>query len=145
MSFFSRFFILISFLCAASVNANQLDASMPKATLRIQKSQWKVWLAQTPAQQAYGLMGQKSLTDAQGMLFIFDQAKSICFWMKNTPTPLSIAFVNQDKKITQIQDMQANTLDSHCAPDDTLWALEVKQGAFDRRKVYVGDVLEWVE
>src|SRR5687767_5478696 len=41
-------------------------------------------IAETDEERAKGLMDRKSMTDNQGMLFIFAQAEEQSFWMKNT-------------------------------------------------------------
>lgn len=49
-------------------------------------------VAQTPQQQAIGLMGRNILGDNQGMLFPFDPPRSVSFWMKNVWIDLDMIF-----------------------------------------------------
>ena len=58
-----------------------------------------VEIADTPSKWAKGLMGRKELPEGKGMLFIYPSARRLSFWMKNTLTPLSIAFFDDDKTI----------------------------------------------
>ncbi|MGD1918907.1 MAG: DUF192 domain-containing protein [Pleurocapsa sp.] len=56
----------------------------------------KLEVAQTPEQQAIGLMFRKSLADDRGMLFPFEFERNARFWMKNVPISLDIIFLNGD-------------------------------------------------
>lgn len=85
-------------------------------------------VAATPQQRERGLMGRTRLADDAGMLFVFEHKAPHCFWMKNTPLPLSIAFLADDGTIVNIESMQPHTLATHCARTGVRYALEVRQG-----------------
>jgi len=96
-------------------------------------------IARTPEQHARGLMFRPSLPDDQGMLFIFGSQSSEGFWMHNTLIPLSVAFIDRDGTILDIQDMQPQTDDVHPPAKPYWYALEVNQGWYARNGVKVGD------
>lgn len=98
-------------------------------------------VAQTPEQRAVGLMNRPTMAPNDGMLFIFDQPGTQCFWMKNTLLPLSIAFVADDGSITEIADMPPRTLESHCSAKPVRLVLEMNQGWFVKRGIKPGDRL----
>ena len=83
-------------------------------------------------------MGRTRLDDGAGMLFVFESAARHCFWMRDTPLPLSIAFVDTDGRIVSLADMQPHSETLHCPPTDIRYALEVKQGEFQRRGIAAG-------
>ena len=87
-------------------------------------------IANTPKSRAQGLMNKTFLCANCGMLFIFPQPGNYKFWMKNTPLPLAIAFIAADGRIVQISEMQANTLHTHHAQTEILYALEMNYGWF---------------
>lgn len=73
-----------------------------------------------------------------GMLFVFDRPGLPCFWMKNTPLPLSIAFIDQRGRIVNIADMQPHDQTSHCPTAPVLYALEMQQGWFRQKGIKPG-------
>jgi uncharacterized protein len=77
-----------------------------------------LWAARTIEQQERGLMGVTDLTGADGMIFRFGGPTTIQFWMRNTPTPLSIAFFAADGTFVSAADMEpcpATSPDADCA------------------------------
>ncbi|NMG06400.1 DUF192 domain-containing protein [Brasilonema sp. UFV-L1] len=54
-------------------------------------------VAQTPQQQAMGLMYRPTLPDNRGMLFQFPSPIQANFWMKNVPVPLDMVFMLDGK------------------------------------------------
>jgi uncharacterized protein len=77
-----------------------------------------------------------------GMLFAFESPSVHCFWMSNTPLPLSIAFLAEDGSVVNIADMQPKTTESHCAAKPVRYALEMHQGWFAKRGIKAGSRLE---
>ncbi|MGZ8288701.1 MAG: DUF192 domain-containing protein [Telluria sp.] len=98
-------------------------------------------VAQTDAQRQQGLMFREKMPTNHGMVFVFDQPTSQCMWMKNTPLPLSVAFIATDGKIVNIEDMQPQTLDSHCSTKPVKYALEMNLGWFKQKNVKPGSAI----
>jgi uncharacterized membrane protein (UPF0127 family) len=67
----------------------------------------QVEIAQTDAQKEQGLRGRTYLPNDQGMLFPFDQEQPVSMTMEGATLPISVAFINKDKRIVDIQDMQS--------------------------------------
>lgn len=111
-----------------------------------------VWLevAATDAERQRGLMYRESLPQDYGMLFVFPFEGRGGFWMYNTLIPLSIAWIDADGTLVDIQDMYplpdpsdqlAASRDVH-TPSGAYWyALEVNQGWFEANGVGVGQRL----
>jgi uncharacterized membrane protein (UPF0127 family) len=85
-----------------------------------------------------GLMMRERLGANEGMIFVFPDKAGHCFWMRNTLVALSIAFLDDDGTITNIEDMKPQTEDSHCPVRAVRYALEMEQGWFARRGVKAG-------
>ncbi|MDQ3834921.1 MAG: DUF192 domain-containing protein [Actinomycetota bacterium] len=102
----------------------------------------QVEIADTDAERQQGLMGRTALAEDAGMLFVFDQEQQLSFWMKDTSIPLSIAFINGEGRIVDIQDMQPFDETPHLSAEPARYALEVNQGFFEERGVMIGDKVE---
>lgn len=98
----------------------------------------QIEIAATPAARQRGLTGRTHLPADQGMLFVFDAAGKPCFWMRDTPLPLSIAFIDASGRVTDFADMQPRTDTLHCPQADVRYALEIAQGSFLRAALAPG-------
>jgi len=89
-----------------------------------------------------GLMGRTALAEDSGMLFVYPEERELSFWMKDTLIPLSIAFMDAEGRIVDIQDMKAldDTPPHYASAEPARYALEVNKGFFDERGVEVGDM-----
>ncbi len=91
-----------------------------------------VWLATTSSERARGLMGVTDLGAADAMTFVYPEAHTGSFWMKDTVMPLSIAFYAPDGGYLDAFDMEPCVTAqcvSYPTPADFLIAVEVPQGA----------------
>ena len=87
-------------------------------------------------------MERKNIPDGTGMIFIFEQDQILSFWMKNTPHPLSIAYIDSKGKIRDIFDMTPYSLSSIKSTVSVRYALEVPQGWFKKNNIQTGDVIK---
>jgi uncharacterized membrane protein (UPF0127 family) len=69
------------------------------AVANISEENIQLEVAQTPQQQAIGLMFRESLADNRGMLFPFASERIARFWMKNVPISLDMIFINSDRVV----------------------------------------------
>lgn len=107
-------------------------------TLDLGSAQAHVEIADSPTERAHGLMGRKTLDADHGMLFVYPSAEPHFFWMKDTPLPLSIAFLDAQGTIIRLADMQP--FDTHTTPSGgpAQYALEMEQGWFAAHGVAEG-------
>jgi uncharacterized protein len=101
-----------------------------------------VWVADTDAERQRGLMGVNDLGADQGMAFVFDEPTDTTFWMKDTPLPLSIAFVDETGTIVGVREMapcHADPCPTYAARSSFVMAIEANAGYFDREQIGVGD------
>ena len=66
---------------------------------------WCLLAALTAEQRERGLMEVTDLGGYSGMVFVYDFDSTNSFYMRNTPTPLSIAWVALDGRVVSIKDM----------------------------------------
>ncbi|QIN82174.1 DUF192 domain-containing protein [Rubrobacter tropicus] len=101
----------------------------------------RVEIADDEGEMARGLMGRTALAEDAGMLFVYPEERELSFWMKDTLIPLSIAFMDAEGRIVDIQEMKA--LDDrpphYTSAEPARYALEANEGFFDERGVNVGD------
>ncbi len=62
-------------------------------------------LARTSQEHERGLMFRDSMPPDSGMLFVYTFESHESYWMYNTLIPLSIAFIDRDGTIVDIQEM----------------------------------------
>jgi len=91
-----------------------------------------------------GLMYRDKLSKDSGMLFIFPQEEERSFWMKNTKIPLSIAYLDKDGIILNIEDMAPNNTEGVASKGKAKYAIEVNQGWFDDKEIKSGDRVEGI-
>jgi uncharacterized protein len=103
-------------------------------------------IAETDEERAKGLMDRKSMTDEQGMLFIFAQAEEQSFWMKNTYISLDIMYVGADQEIVSIQKY-ATPLSEESLPSfkKAKYVVETNAGFADKYKVKYGDKIAFTK
>ncbi|HEY8101622.1 MAG TPA: DUF192 domain-containing protein [Burkholderiaceae bacterium] len=95
----------------------------------------KAEVAANDAQREQGLMFRQKMGQNEGMVFLFDTPSNVCMWMKNTLIPLSVAFMDADGKIINIEDMAPQTTESHCAKKPAKYALEMNRGWFKQKNI----------
>jgi len=140
----SRLLFLLSVL--ATLAAPPLFAQTPGAPQRnlphvkIHAGMYEIdaQVAARPVEREVGLMFRESMPQQEGMLFVFEQPATQCFWMKNTLLPLTAAFVADDGRIVNLVDMAPQTTDSHCSTEPVRFVLEMNQGWFARKNISSG-------
>lgn len=82
----------------------------PDETVLIAGETFTLEVASTEAAIQRGMGGRKSLARNDGMLFVFPEARSRRFWMKNCLIPLDIMFLDARGRITAIHQMPEEPL-----------------------------------
>jgi len=101
----------------------------------------KVEIARKAEERNHGFMERKNIPDGTGMIFVFEKDQILSFWMKNTPHPLSIAYIDSKGRIRNIYDMTPYSLSSIVSTVSVRYALEVPQGWFEKNNINVGDTV----
>ena len=135
-SFVTLFAALLIF--GSSFAFAQVNVGLPTVELKAGIYRIQAELADTPKAREVGLMNRTSMPTNSGMLFVFEQKAGHCFWMNNTKIPLSIAFITDDGKIVNIEEMQAETTNNHCPKTAVRYALEMNKQWFSERVIVPG-------
>ena len=125
------------------------SSSVPQVVIHPQKGEpirISVAIADTPQKRSFGLMYRRDLSESHGMLFLFPREEPLSFWMKNTPLPLDIIFINTAHTIVSIAQ---NTTPFSEKPlpsgSPAQFVLEVTGGFCQRHGVAVGDRVEFAQ
>jgi uncharacterized protein len=121
---------------------NVIKPELAKINLVIKNTKISVEVADNEDERATGLMYRSELDPNQGMLFVFDEPGIYPFYMKNTQISLSIAFIDTNGIIIDIQPMtplDEQTL--HYPAKPFLFSLEVNQGWFLQKGIKDGDTV----
>ncbi len=99
-------------------------------------------IADSEYERTRGLMYRTRLPENAGMLFIFEDSRPRSFWMRNTPLPLDIIFVDEKERIVGIH-RKATPLSY--APIESKkkakYVVEVHAGFCDAHGLSVGDFI----
>ncbi len=102
-------------------------------------------VAHTEPLRQRGLMHRKEMLAHQGMLFVFPERATHCMWMRNTFLPLAVAFIGEDGKIINVEEMEPQTETNHCAAKPARYALEMNRGWFKQRGFIAGTPIQGIE
>jgi hypothetical protein len=128
-------------LLATACSGDAAGSRLPVHPLVVGNHRITVEVAATAADRGQGLMHRESLPADHGMLFVFPHERVLTFWMKDTPLPLSIAFADGGGRIVRIADLEPLSATPVSSGRPARFALEMERGWFEKRGVFVGDVL----
>jgi len=122
------------------VSACQAQPQVTIATAEGRELTFQVEVADTPAKRELGLQYRRDLAMDHGMIFLFPAESQLSFWMKNTPIPLDMIFINEDRKIIGIVEQAVPfSTDSRSVPGASQFVLEINGGLSKRHGIKAGD------
>ena len=141
---FKQFILTLAVIIGSlsSTSFAQQNIDLPTIELKTGIYRIQAELADNPKAREVGLMNRASMPSNSGMLFIFEQKAGHCFWMNNTKIPLSIAFIADDGRIVNIEEMQAGTTNNHCPKVAVRYALEMNKQWFSERVIVPGALIQ---
>ena len=105
-----------------------------------------VEIANTPASREHGLMYRSDLGAEAGMLFLFPQDEDLQFWMKNTPLPLDMVFIDASRIIVGIvADTRPFSTQARGVGKPSRYVLETHAGFCARHGIASGDKVDFVQ
>jgi uncharacterized protein len=102
-----------------------------------------VEVAATPEQQERGLMFRRSIGADRGMIFPYQPAQEVAFWMKNTLIPLDIVFIRADGTIVRIVNAEPMDLTPLPSGEPVTGVLEIRAGRAAELGIKEGDIASW--
>ena len=137
--------ILLALSIAIAFVASSVCAQMPLIDLTAGFHRIEAEVAANQANRQRGLMMRERMATNHGMLFVFPQAERHCMWMRNTYLPLSVAFLDEQGRILNIENMQPQTENNHCAVAPARFALEMNRGWFAGKGIKPGQRIGGLE
>lgn len=109
----------------------------------INNHSFRVSVATSQKEHETGLSETQSLSEDQGMIFLFEKPDYYSFWMKNMRFPIDIIYINNDTIVTiksnaqLIKDKENPTIYSSTKPANKV--LEIQAGLSEKYKLKEGD------
>jgi uncharacterized membrane protein (UPF0127 family) len=141
-------FAFISLFISTQFISTQLNFGIAQASvttfdqgyLLVKSELIKVEFAQSKEEQTLGLSNRNLQTNNSFMVFVYNQPQRVNFWMKDTKKDLSIAFINSDNRIIQIENLKARSLKIlNSKSSEVKYAFEVPKGFFSLNDIKIGD------
>lgn len=89
--------------CAWTADSGTVRAEVTVVTREGGRQVFQAEVAETPSERRRGLMFREVLRKDHGMLFLYQPAQRVSIWMKNTPLPLDIIFIDAGGRIAHIE------------------------------------------
>jgi hypothetical protein len=127
----------------AAIGGAAACEAQPRVAISTQSGRevvFQVEVADTPAKRELGLQYRKELGSDRGMIFLFAAEAPQTFWMKNTPIPLDMIFINRDRRIVGIIEQTVPySLESRSVKAPSQYVLEINGGLAKRHGIQTGD------
>lgn len=114
---------------------------MRQKTIQVAGKSIRVDLAVTDAEKERGLGGRTSLSDSEGMLFVFDREAIYPFWMKDMEIAIDIVWIAADGTVVYVlPDLSPSTYPAAFASkEEARYVLELASGWAGRYGLKEGD------
>lgn len=133
---------------STTVSLERSAAGLEQVPLTITTAKGKthrftVEVASTPDEQAQGLMDRQSMAPDRGMIFPYEPAQPVAFWMKNTYIPLDMIFIAPGGRILRIEQAVPLSLEPVGSGDAVEAVLELNGGRSAELGIVAGDRVSW--
>lgn len=139
--------LVISLILLLVSGCNALEEPNTVSQVCFGKDCFQVEVADTDSERQVWLMYRDSLVSQSGMLFVFYSSYPHGFWMKNTLIPLDMIWIDEDKKIVDIQTAvpcDADPCPSYVPSGSAKYVLEINAGGADRYDLDTGDAVDFI-
>lgn len=130
-----------------AVSVGQAEASPCQSDQIVIQSQsgdhrFSVEVADDARERARGLMFRKAMPQDAGMLFVYDKAQPVSFWMKNTLIPLDMIFTDPRGVIVLVHENAIPHDETPIFGGEAIFSvLELNAGVSKGKNIKIGDVL----
>jgi uncharacterized protein len=107
-----------------------------------QSEKIQVQIARSQEETSRGLMYRRSMSDSQGMLFVFEGMTERSFWMKNTYLSLDMIFIDDKGKVVHIiHEVPPLSRTSRKSKFPCKYVLEVNAGRANSAGITIGSMM----
>jgi uncharacterized protein len=119
----------VSFAIAGDAMNFDVDPSPLSITTSNANVAYNLEIADTDLERSAGLMFRQDFPKDRAMLFDFGQTRAVAMWMKNTPLPLDMLFVDATGLVVGVaQNTVPQSLDVISAPGPIRYVVELNAG-----------------
>jgi len=140
--------ILILFICQIKISDGETLKTNNSDFVFIKDKKIFLNIADTEEKKIKGLMYIDSISDNQGMVFIFKTPDYRTFWMKNMKIPLDIVFISNNKIATIYKEVPVCGKDPcqlYSSRHKIDSVIEFKNGFCDKNNIKIGDKIKFSE
>lgn len=106
----------------------------------------RVEVVQKPEDRQRGLMHRRQLAPDAGMLFLFERAQQLTFWMRNTYLPLDMFFITSEMTVLGVvENAEPLTDDKRSVPGLSRYVLETNAGFARRHGIGPGTPVRFID
>ncbi len=136
--------LVISFFFFHFLQKNQLETAK-KPQMCYQEQCFQLEIADTPEKRELWLMFRESLSENQGMLFVFDKPDFWSFWMRNTLIPLDIIWLNEENQVVDFisaPPCKEAQCPSYFPKAEAIQGIELNSGIVAKLGLQIGEKVE---
>ncbi len=113
----------------------------PSSFVEINGVRVNIQVASTVEEQTQGLSGRESLSDNEGLLFVYERPGFPNFWMKDMNFPIDIIWINADEYVVDTtENLGPDTYPQTFSPiEPTKYVLEVNAGYVQENEIEKGN------
>ena len=136
------FSLMTSFAVAGDALKFAVDAENLMVSTENGGVVYEVEIADTDLERSAGLMFRTDFPLNRAMLFDFGQIRAVSMWMKNTPLPLDMLFVDETGLVVGVaENTTPQSLDVISAPQPIRYVLELNAGQVATNRIETGSRL----
>ncbi len=100
---------------------------------------FSIEIADDNFERSAGRMFRAAMDDDHGMLFVFEQSRRLSFWMKNTPMPLDLVFIDEEGTVVDVLPGEPFSVAPIAPEAPARFVLELKAGTAEKTGIASGD------
>ncbi len=128
---------------ARAQEAQPMVLPVDPAPLRVEAASgevsFSIEVADDDRERSAGLMFRTEMKDDHGMLFVFERTRRLSFWMKNTPMPLDLVFIDARGRIVAVLAGEPFSVAPIAPEAPARFVLELKAGTAEKTGIAGGD------